>query len=230
MIYLDNASTTSPKPEQVCLAVEAQIRNNCGSPGRSVASAGESKNVMLETRELIGYLLNVEDPYRIVFTCSATDALNLAIKGYLKKGDHVIITSMEHNSVLRPLTHMELEGMIELSVVYADKSGRVNPEEIRSGIKSNTRLIAAAHASNVIGTITDIEKIGQIASANNIVYLVDASQTIGAIEIDVKRMHIDLLAMPGHKNLFGPAGTGALYIKEGINLTPPALWRYGDSI
>ena len=111
MVYLDNASTTSPKPEEVCLAVEKYIRKNYGSPGRSIALASEKKDVILETRELISKLINVEDPFRLVFTCSATDSLNLAIKGYLKKGDHVIITSMEHNSVIRPLRHMELEGM-----------------------------------------------------------------------------------------------------------------------
>lgn len=226
MIYLDNTSTTSPKPEEVCLAVEKYIRKNCGSPGRSMTLVTEKKDVIFETRELISKLINVEDPYRIVFTCSATDSLNLAIKGYLKKGDHVIITSMEHNSILRPLTHMELEGIIELSVVYADKLGYINPENIRAEIKDNTKLIATTHVSNVIGTIIDIEKIGQIASANNITYLVDASQSIGAIKIDVKKMHIDLLAMPGHKNLFGPTGTGILYIKEGINLTP---LRYGGT-
>lgn len=226
MIYLDNTSTTSPKPEEVCLAVETYIRKKCGSPGRSVAEANEKKDVIFETRELISELINIEDPNRIIFTCSATDSLNLAIKGHLKKGDHVIITSMEHNSVLRPLNHMMLEGMIELSVVYTDIHGYVNPEEIRAQIKSNTKLIAVTHASNVIGTILDIEKIGQLATANNITFLVDASQSIGAIEIDVKKMHIDLLAMPGHKNLFGPAGTGALYIREGVNLTP---FRHGGT-
>lgn len=226
MIYLDNTSTTSPKPEEVCLAVEKCIRKNYGSPGRSVNSAYEKKDVISETRELIGRLINIEDHNRIIFTCSATDSLNLAIKGYLKKGDHVIITSMEHNSVLRPLMHMELEGIIELSVVYADEFGYIDPEKICAQIRRNTTLIAAVHASNVIGTIIDIEKIGQIASDNNITFLVDASQTIGVIEIDVKKMHIDLLAMAGHKNLFGPSGTGVLYIREGIDLTP---LRYGGT-
>lgn len=220
MIYLDNTSTTSPKPEAVCQAVENCIRKNFGSPGRSVSAVNKEKNVIFETRELIAKLVNIEDPYRIVFTSSATDSLNLAIKGFLKKGDHVIITSMEHNSVLRPLSHMELEGTIELSVVYTDKSGCVNPEEIRANIKNNTKLIVTAHASNIIGTIQDIERIGRIASENDITFLVDASQSIGAIDIDVIKMHIDLLAFPGHKGLFGPTGTGALYIKEGINLIP----------
>ena len=167
MIYLDNTSTTSPKPEEVCLAVEKCIRENYGSPGRSVTSANEKADVIFETRKLIGSLINIEDPNRIVFTCSATDSLNLAIQGYLKKGDHVIITSMEHNSVLRPLKHMELEGLIELSVVYADKFGYVNPEEIRAQIKSNTTLIATTHASNVTGTIVDIEILSKINSYEN---------------------------------------------------------------
>lgn len=226
MIYLDNASTTSPKPEEVCISVENYIRKNLGSPGRSVGSSDKAKDVIFETRELISKLIHIEDPYRIIFTCSATDSLNLALKGYLKKGDHVVITSLEHNSILRPLKYIELEGMVEVSVVFADKSGFVNPEEIQAQIKSNTKLIASTHASNVIGAIVDIEKIGQIACANNVKLLVDASQSIGAIEIDVNKMHVDLLAMPGHKNLFGPAGTGALYIREGINLTP---FRHGGT-
>lgn len=226
MIYLDNTSTTSPKPKSVCKAVENCIRRSCGSPGRSVTSDNKGKDVIFETRELIAKLINAKDPYRIIFTCSATDSLNLALKGLLKRGDHVIITSMEHNSVLRPLNHMVLEGIIEVSVVYADKKGYVNPEKISKCIKSNTKLIAVNHASNVIGTIQDIEKIGKIASDYNIVFLVDASQTVGAIDVDVEKMHIDLLAMPGHKNLFGPAGTGALYIKEGIDLVP---LRYGGT-
>ncbi|MEN6374451.1 MAG: aminotransferase class V-fold PLP-dependent enzyme [Smithella sp.] len=226
MIYLDNSSTTSPKPEEVCIAVEKYMRNNFGSPGRSVNTSNKEKDVVLETRELIGKLIHMEDPYRIVFTCSATDSLNLALKGYLKKGDHVIITSLEHNSVLRPLKYMEIEGLIEVSVIYADKFGYVNPDEIQAEIKSNTKLIATTHASNVIGTIVDIETIGQIAALNDVKYLVDASQSIGAIEIDVNQNHVDLLAIPGHKNLFGPAGIGALYIKEGINLAP---FRHGGT-
>jgi cysteine desulfurase family protein len=226
MIYLDNTSTTSPKPEEVCRAVEKCIRKNCGSPGRSVDVSDKKSDIIWETRELLGKLINVHDPQRIVFTCSATDSLNLAIRGYLKKGDHAIITSMEHNSVIRPLKHLELDGIIDLSVVNADSNGYVNPEEIKAQIKSNTRLITVTHASNVIGTILDIEKIGRIAEANNITFLVDASQTIGAIDIDVKKMYIDLLALPGHKNLFGPSGIGALYIKEGINLNP---LRYGGT-
>ena len=226
MIYLDNSSTTSPKPEEVCIAVENYIRKNLGSPGRSVSTSDKEKDVILETRELISKLIRIEDPCRIIFTCSATDSLNLALKGYLKKGDHVITTSMEHNSVLRPLKYMELEGLIEVSVVCADKFGYVNPEAIQAEIKSSTKLIATNHASNVIGTIVDIEKIGQIAAVNDVKYLVDASQSIGAVEIDVNEMHVDLLAIPGHKNLFGPAGTGALYIREGINLTP---FRHGGT-
>lgn len=125
MIYLDNSSTTSPKPEEVCTAVEKYIRKNFGSPGRSVSTSDKEKDVILETRELISKLIHIEDPCRIIFTCSATDSLNLALKGYLKKGDHVIITSLEHNSVLRPLKYMELEGLIEVSIVYADKFGYI---------------------------------------------------------------------------------------------------------
>ncbi|MDP4182788.1 MAG: aminotransferase class V-fold PLP-dependent enzyme [Bacillota bacterium] len=219
MIYLDNTSTTSPKPEEVCIAVETQIRKNCGSPGRSAAIAGKNTDIIFETRMLIAKLLNAT-PDRIIFTCSATDSLNLAIKGYLKKGDHVIVTSMDHNSILRPVMHMEREGIIEVSVIASDSKGYINSVDFFTQIRPNTKLIIATHASNVVGTLADIEKIGEIALANRLAFLVDASQSIGVVPLDVQKMHIDMLALPGHKSLFGPTGTGALYIRDGIDLVP----------
>lgn len=226
MIYLDNTSTTSPKPETVCYAVESCIRKSYGSPGRSAGSSAKKEDVIYGTRELISQMINGQDPNQVIFTCSATDSLNLAIKGFLKKNDHVITTNLEHNSVLRPLKHMELEGTIELSIINSDMDGFINADDIIPLIKDNTRLIIATHASNVIGTITPIERIGRIAKDHGIKFLVDCSQTAGIIPINVQLMNIDMLAMAGHKGLFGPSGTGALYIGKDIDLLP---LRYGGT-
>jgi cysteine desulfurase/selenocysteine lyase len=226
LVYLDNAATSSPKPEEVCIAVEKCIRGNWGNPGRSASKVSNSDDIVYETRELISNFVNISDPKQVIFTSSATDSLNLAISGILKKGDHVITTSIEHNSVIRPLKHLELENKIELSIVNANTYGYVNPNDIKSQIKSNTKLIVTTHASNVIGTIVPIQEIGKIASQNKIAYLVDCSQTIGVLDIDVQKMNIDMLAFPGHKSLFGPTGIGALYIRPGIDLVP---LRYGGT-
>lgn len=226
LVYLDNAATSYPKPEEVCIAVEKCIRGNWGNPGRSVSKVSNSDDIVYETRELISNFVNISDPKQVIFTSNATDSLNLAISGILKKGDHVITTSIEHNSVIRPLKHLELENKIELSIVNANTYGYVNPSDIKSLIKSNTKLIVTTHASNVIGTIVPIQEIGKIASQNKIAYLVDCSQTIGVLDIDVQKMNIDMLAFPGHKSLFGPTGIGALFIRPGIDLVP---LRYGGT-
>ncbi|WP_432662088.1 aminotransferase class V-fold PLP-dependent enzyme [Wukongibacter baidiensis] len=218
MIYLDNAATSFPKPEEVYKAVDKCLREYGANPGRSghklALKAGRS---IYETRELICRLLNIDNPMQIIFTSNATDSLNLAIKGVLKKGDHVITSSMEHNSLIRPIKTLEEIG-VENTVVDCSKEGFIKVEDIKKAIKKNTRLIAITHASNVTGTIMPIEKIGKLAKENDILLLVDAAQTAGVYDIDVKSMNIDLLAFPGHKGLMGPQGTGALYIREGIEL------------
>ena len=218
MIYLDNAATTFPKPESVYAKMDDCMRNYCANPGRSGHKmAMESARVVEETRDIIAKLFNIKNPMDVVYTFNATDSLNLAIKGFLKPGDHVITTTMEHNSVLRPI--MELENIeVEHTFVQADEEGRINPKDVETAIKDNTKLIAIIHASNVTGTLIDIETIGKIAKNHGITYLVDASQSAGIYDIDVDKLNIDMLAMPGHKGLLGPQGTGVLYVNNKIRL------------
>ncbi len=218
MIYLDNAATSFPKPESVYKKIDDCMRNYCANPGRSGHKmAMESARVVEETRDIIAKLFNIKNPMDVVYTFNATDSLNLAIKGFLNPGDHVIATTMEHNSVLRPI--MELENIaVEHTFVQADEEGKINPKDVESAIKDNTKLIAIIHASNVTGTLIDIEAIGNIAKKHNITYLVDASQSAGVYDIDVEKLNIDMLAMPGHKGLLGPQGTGILYVNNKIRL------------
>ncbi|WP_027700841.1 aminotransferase class V-fold PLP-dependent enzyme [Metaclostridioides mangenotii] len=218
MIYFDNAATTYPKPEEVYDAVYDCMKNYCANPGRAGHKlAMKSARKIYDARENIAKLFNVDNPMTIVFTHNATDSLNLAIKGVLKSGDHVITTSMEHNSVIRPIKALESKG-VENTVVQCDKEGVLNPEDIEKAIKDNTKLIVTTHASNVCGTLIDIKAVGELANKHGILFLVDASQTAGVYNIDVKEMNIDMLAMPGHKCLLGPQGTGVLYVKEDLKL------------
>ena len=218
MIYLDNAATTYPKPQKVYDSMMDCMKNYCANPGRSGHKlAMKSAREIYDTRENIAKLFNIENPMNIIFTSNATDSLNIAIKGVVNEGDHIITTSMEHNSVIRPIKSLEKYG-IENTIVDCDKEGFLNIENIKNAIKPNTKLIVTTHASNVCGTLIDIKSVGEIAKENNILYLVDASQTAGVYEIDVKSINVDMIAAPGHKCLFGPQGTGILYIKEGLNI------------
>ena len=221
MIYLDNGATTFPKPKVVTDKIMDCSLGYAGNPGRSGHKLAMKMDLEIyETREKICKLINGTEVLNVIFTFNATDSLNLAIKGVLEEGDHVITTSMEHNSVLRPLNQLRKEGKIELSIVYADDKGYIDPQKIFEALTPNTKMIVTTHMSNVFGTIVDIKAIGDFCKENNILYLVDASQSIGVLDIDVQEMNIDLLAFPGHKALFGPMGTGALYIKEGIIVKP----------
>lgn len=221
MIYLDNGATTFPKPKVVTDKIMECYLGYAGNPGRSGHKLAMKMDLEIyETREKICKLINGTEVLNVIFTFNATDSLNLAIKGVLEEGDHVITTSMEHNSVLRPLNQLRKEGKIELSIVYADNKGYIDPQKIFEALTPNTKMIVTTHMSNVFGTIVDIKAIGDFCKENNILYLVDASQSIGVLDIDVQEMNIDLLAFPGHKALFGPMGTGALYIKEGIIVKP----------
>lgn len=221
MIYLDNGATTFPKPKVVTDKIMECYLGYAGNPGRSGHKLAMKMDLEIyETREKICNLINGTEVLNVIFTFNATDSLNLAIKGVLEEGDHVITTSMEHNSVLRPLNQLRKEGKIELSIVYADDKGYIDPQKIFEALTPNTKMIVTTHMSNVFGTIVDIKAIGDFCKENNILYLVDASQSIGVLDIDVQEMNIDLLAFPGHKALFGPMGTGALYIKEGIIVKP----------
>ena len=218
MIYLDNAATTYPKPECVYEAIMDCMKNYCANPGRAGHKlAMKAAREIYDTRENIAKLFNVDNPMNIVFTNNATDSLNLAIKGLVKSGDHIITTSMEHNSVIRPIKALE-KNNVENTVVQCDKDGFLNIEDLKSAIKPNTKLIVTTHASNVCGTLIDIKSVGEVAKENNILYLVDASQTAGVYDIDTKKINVDIIAAPGHKCLLGPQGTGILYIREGLEL------------
>ncbi|MDD4688656.1 MAG: aminotransferase class V-fold PLP-dependent enzyme [Eubacteriales bacterium] len=213
MIYLDNAATTFHKPKEVFAA----LSKSYGNPGRggNTASINASK-VIYQCREEISSLFGVSKPQNFVFTSNTTEALNLAIKGLIKKDDHVIVSGMEHNSVIRPIVATGAN----YSIAQPSKEGRVTADEFEKHIKSNTKLIIATHGSNITGTINPIREIGQLAKRHNILFLVDCAQTAGVLPINVEDDNIDLLAVAGHKLLYGPQGTGGLYIKEGITLTP----------
>lgn len=218
MTYFDNAATSFPKPDIVYDSIMKVMKEYGANPGRSGHKlALRLGREIFETRELIAKLFNIKNPMNIIFTFNCTESLNLGIKGILERGDHVITTSMEHNSVLRPLKALEELG-IETTVVEGDSMGRIDPRDIEKNIKDNTKLIVTTHVSNLTGTIMPIEEIGKIAKKNNVYYLVDAAQSAGVYNIDVKKMNIDILAFPGHKGLLGPQGTGGLYIGENINL------------
>lgn len=214
MIYLDNAATTHPKPTSVYERVDSVLRNWSANPGRSGhAMAIEAARIIFQTRESIAKLFNIPDPDRIIFTPNATGALNLAILGTLRPGDHCVTTNMEHNSVIRPLHALEEKG------VTVTKAG-ADPQSIASAISSQTRLVVVTHASNVVGTITPIAEIIALAHAQGVPVLVDAAQTAGCVPIDVAALGVDLLACPGHKGLLGPQGTGFLYLAAHMNVEP----------
>ncbi|RJP66025.1 MAG: aminotransferase class V-fold PLP-dependent enzyme [Candidatus Abyssobacteria bacterium SURF_17] len=219
MIYLDNAATSFPKPDSVREAILACMREAGGNPGRSSHRlARRASEVVFRTRQTLAELLGVGLSERIVFTANATEALNLAIKGILSPGDHVITTSLEHNAVVRPLHSLVRRGL-ELTTIRTN-GGPIDPNEVRRAIKSNTRLLVTLFASNVTGTVMPVREIGEIARANEIPYLVDAAQAAGAVSINLAELPVDLLAFTGHKALLGPMGTGGLYIAEGIDIEP----------
>jgi cysteine desulfurase family protein len=217
MIYLDNAATSWPKPPQVKEAMVKFMEEVGANPGRSGHLLSiEAARILYETREALVTLFHVKDPSRIVFTLNATESLNLALKGLLKPGDHIITSSMEHNSVMRPLRDLEKKG-IALSVLPCSKEGVLDPQEVEKQIRSNTRMVILNHASNVAGTLLPIKEVGRITRTYNLLFLVDAAQTAGAYPIDVERDGIDLLAFTGHKSLYGPQGTGGLVIGERVD-------------
>ncbi|MBM3237090.1 aminotransferase class V-fold PLP-dependent enzyme [Candidatus Poribacteria bacterium] len=220
MIYMDNAATFWPKPPSVIQAMTDYMTNIGANSGRSGHRlAIEAGRIVYETREAVAELFNISDPLRVVFCSNATEALNLAMRGFLQAGDGVITSSIEHNSVMRPLRALEKEG-IEVTVVNCSSQGFLDPHDVQAAIKSNTKLIVLNHASNVVGSILPVAEVGKIARENDLVLLVDAAQTVGAYPIDAEAMNIDLLAFTGHKAMYGPQGTGGLYVREGIDLKP----------
>ncbi len=219
MIYMDNAATTMRKPKEVAAAVVAAM-NSMGNAGRGANEASLSAaRVIYGTRELLAEFFGAEDPKQIVFTSNSTESLNIAIKGILEPGDHVVTTMLEHNSVLRPLYEMEACG-VELSILKSDRTGTICYADIECEIRQNTKAIICTHASNLTGNMIDIEKVGEIAKKHGLLFVVDASQTAGVYPIDVQKMHIDLLCFTGHKSLLGPQGTGGLYVRDGVKVRP----------
>lgn len=227
MIYLDNAATTLVKPKEVVDAITYAL-THFGNPERSIHSASlEASRCVFQTRKAIAKLFNAHSINEIVFTKNATESLNVAIKGLISEQDHVITSILEHNSVLRPLYNLEAKGM-ELSFVNCDDNGVLYYDEIESYIKANTKAIVCTHASNVTGNVVDIKRIGKIAKKHNLLFIVDASQSAGAIEIDVQDMHIDVLCFTGHKALFGPQGIGGMVVNENVSI--PSFMQGGSGI
>ncbi len=218
-IYMDNAATSFPKPPAVHDAMTRFATGLGASPGRGAyAEAREAGRLLYQCRQRINTLIHGEKPEHVIFTLNTTDALNLAIRGLIQSGDHVITTTMDHNSVLRPYNALANYLDLQQTRVPCDpRTGLVDPDDIRKAIRPRTRVIAAVHGSNVTGTLQPIAHIGRIAREHDIPLLVDAAQTIGHVPIDVQADHIDLLAFPGHKGLLGPLGTGGLYIRPGID-------------
>jgi cysteine desulfurase/selenocysteine lyase len=218
MIYFDNAATSWPKPPGVAEAMVRFLTDVGANPGRSGHRlAVEAGRIVYRAREAVAELLNAPDPLRVVFGSNATEALNLALCGLLRPGDHVITSSMEHNSVMRPLRALERQG-VEVTVVQCSPAGFLDPADVEAAIRPNTTMIALNHASNVVGTLLPVAEVGHIARRRGLLLLVDAAQTAGAYPIDVQADCIDLLAFTGHKSFLGPMGTGGLYIGERVKL------------
>jgi cysteine desulfurase family protein len=227
MIYLDNAATSFPKPEGVYAAMDRFARHSLANPGRSGhRMALESEHALGDARHRFNRFFNGRSPERWAFALNCTDALNMAFKGVLNDGDHVITTDLEHNSVSRPLVALAEAKRITLTRVPADGGGTIDPEAIRAAITPKTRLVAMTHASNVLGTVQPVAEVGRIAREHDLLFLVDAAQSAGTVPIDVQAMCIDLLALPGHKSLFGPTGTGMLYVGPRASVRP---WREGGT-
>ncbi len=227
MIYLDNAATSFPKPEPVYRGMEDFVRASGANPGRGGhRRAVEAEAMINDTRRLLARLLGCARPERVVFGHNATDGLNMAIKGALRRGDHAITSVLEHNSVSRPLNQLEKDGVITLTRLPATADHLIDPGETARAFRSNTRLVALTHASNVTGTIQPIAAIGRVARERDALLLVDAAQSAGVVPIDFDDDHVDLLAFTGHKGLLGPTGTGGLVVGERAVVRP---WREGGT-
>ena len=219
MIYLDNAATSWPKPEIVYKTMDEFLRTKGGNPGRgSHSMALAARQTVDETRMLVARFINAPEINRVIFTLNCTDALNLGLKGLLKPGDHVVTSCIGHNSLVRPLRKLESLGVQVTWIPPSPDSGVLSPRDIEAAITKDTKLVVVTHASNVTGVIQPIEEYGAVTRRRNLIFMVDAAQTAGKYPIDVQASNIDLLAFSGHKGLFGPPGTGALYIGNRVNL------------
>ena len=220
MIYLDNAATTLKKPDCVVDAVTNALCHMGNSSRGTHDSSLKSARAVFSARLSLAKLFNAPGPEQVVFTQNSTEALNIAISGLFSKGDHVITTDLEHNSVLHPLYRLEDEGVVTLSVVSADKQGRVDYADFARLIRKETRAIVCTHASNLTGNVVDLEQVGIIAKTHDLYLVVDASQTAGAYPIDMEKLGISVLCFTGHKGLMGPQGTGGLCVAKGVDIRP----------
>jgi cysteine desulfurase family protein len=228
-IYLDNAATTWPKPPAVYDAVDRYQREIGGPNGRSgYREALEANSIVERARQGVAELLGADDPLEIAFGFSGTDVLNLAIRGVVRPGDHVVTTVCDHNSVLRPLRALAEQADVEVSYVPCDGEGFISPDDVRAALRPQTRLVAVVHASNVTGAVQPIAAIGRIVREHGALLLVDAAQSLGHVPLDVSTVDVDLVAAPGHKGLLGPLGTGVLYIRPGVERELEPL-RYGGT-
>ncbi len=217
MIYLDNAATTLIKPYAVINACNLWLSKYSANPGRGGHKPSiNAGNKVYECREVLAKLFNIKNPENIIFTLNTTMALNIAIRGFVKPGMHIVISGMEHNSVYRPVTACGCS----FTIAEPDPTGYVSLESIKKATRPNTSLIIVTHASNVVGTINPIREIGEFAKSRNIAFLVDAAQSAGVLNIDVEKDNIDMLAFAGHKMLMGPTGTGGLYVSPKVKLSP----------
>lgn len=219
MIYLDNAATTMYKPQVVVDAV-VRAMTSMGNAGRGANEASLSASrIIFDTRDRLCKLFNGTNPKQIVFTNNSTESLNIAIKGLLNPGDHVITTMLEHNSVLRPLYEMQEKG-VKLTIVKSNRKGTLDVADIEAAITDETKMIVCTNGSNLTGNYVDVETIGKLAKERGVLFVVDASQTAGVFPIDVQKMNIDVLCFTGHKGLLGPQGTGGMYVREGVSIRP----------
>ncbi|MGA2623886.1 MAG: aminotransferase class V-fold PLP-dependent enzyme [Bacteroidota bacterium] len=228
LIYLDNSATTFPKPDVVYDFMNSFYRTHGVNPGRSGFDAAlEAEEIVVNTRKLLTDLFHGgNDPNRLTFSYNASDSLNMIIQGLAVKGDHVITTMLEHNSVLRPLHHLEMNGVIEVTHIKFDKHGYIDPDDIRKAIRKNTKMVIVNHCSNVIGTIQPLSEIGRICKHAGVLFIVDTTQSAGTVSVDMQAMGIDVVVFTGHKCLLGPTGIGGSYVMENV---PVKYTRFGGT-
>jgi cysteine desulfurase family protein len=219
LIYLDNGATSYPKPDEVYTFMDSFYRSYGVNPGRSGYDLCMETGALVDTtRKILADFFNGNDSNRLCFSYNSTDALNLIIFGMLKQGDHAITTTLEHNSVLRPLYHQNKFNGVEVDYIPFDTNGFVDPDDVKQKIKANTRLVIVNHASNVIGTVQPVGAIGRICRDYGVPFAIDASQSAGKVPIDIEQLNLDVVAFTGHKSLLGPTGIGGLYVREGVNI------------
>jgi cysteine desulfurase/selenocysteine lyase len=228
IIYLDNSATAYPKPDSVYKFMDSFYREHGVNPGRSGFDAAlEAEEIISSTRKLLTDFFNAGgDSNRLTFSYNASDSLNMIIQGLVLKGDHVVTTMLEHNSVLRPLHHLEMNDVINVTHIMFDEKGYINPDDIKKAIRKNTKMVIVNHCSNVIGTIQPIAEIGKICKEAGVLFIVDTTQSAGTVPIDMQAMGIDVVVFTGHKCLLGPTGIGGSYVMENV---PVKYTRFGGT-